>query len=88
MRLFATLLISVVFSTAAFADTKTLRWAHVYETSTPYHTCALEAGERLFAETEGRYNIDVFAASSLGREVDIGELVDCLLYTSPSPRDS
>lgn len=56
----------------AAAETK-LKWAHVYETSEPYHTCAVAANDLLSAATEGRYGIEVFPASSLGKEVDINE---------------
>lgn len=51
----------------------TLKWAHVYETSEPYHTWAVWAGEELKKRTNGEYSIEVFPASSLGKEVDINE---------------
>ena len=57
---------------AASAQT-TLKWAHVYETSEPYHPCAVAASDKLMQATDGRYNIEVFPASSLGKEVDINE---------------
>ena len=50
-----------------------LKFAHVYESSEPYHTCAVAAGEELMEATDGRYGIEVFPASSLGKEVDINE---------------
>ena len=50
-----------------------LKWAHVYEVSEPYHTCAVAANDLLLAATDGRYGIEVFPASSLGKEVDINE---------------
>ena len=56
----------------AQADT-TLKWAHVYEASEPYHTCAVAANDELMAATDDRYGIEVFPASSLGKEVDINE---------------
>ena len=56
----------------AAAETK-LKWAHVYETSEPYHTCAVAANDLLMSATDGRYGIEVFPASSLGKEVDINE---------------
>ena len=56
----------------ASAETK-LKWAHVYESSEPYHTCAVAANDLLMDATEGRYGIEVFPASSLGKEVDINE---------------
>jgi tripartite ATP-independent transporter DctP family solute receptor len=57
---------------AASAQTM-LKWAHVYETSEPYHACAVTAGDALMEATEGRYGIEVFPASSLGKEEDINE---------------
>jgi TRAP-type C4-dicarboxylate transport system substrate-binding protein len=56
----------------ASAQTK-LKWAHVYETSEPYHKWALWAGEEFKKRTNGKYDIEVFAASSLGKESDINE---------------
>nr|WP_235679322.1 sialic acid TRAP transporter substrate-binding protein SiaP [Aquibium microcysteis] len=50
-----------------------LKWAHVYEVSEPYHTCAVAASDRLKAATDGRYSVEVFPASSLGKESDINE---------------
>ena len=50
-----------------------LKWAHVYEEGSNYHQCALKAAEDLKAETDGRYTIEVFPASSLGKETDINE---------------
>jgi len=56
----------------ASAETK-LKWAHVYESSEAYHTCAVAADELLMTATDGRFGIEVFPASSLGKEVDINE---------------
>jgi tripartite ATP-independent transporter DctP family solute receptor len=50
-----------------------LKWAHVYETSEPYHTWALWAADEFAKRTDGRYTIEVFPASSLGKESDINE---------------
>ena len=50
-----------------------LTWAHVYETSEPYHTWAVWAGEEFARRTDNRWTIEVFPASSLGKEVDINE---------------
>jgi len=58
--------------TIASAETK-LKWAHVYEASEPYHTCALASNDLLMTATDGRYGVEVFPASSLGKEVDINE---------------
>lgn len=52
---------------------KVLKFAHVYESSEPYHTCAVDANGALMEATDNRYGIEVFPASSLGKEVDINE---------------
>ncbi len=61
-----------LMSQATLAQT-TLKWAHVYESSEPYHHWALWAAEELEKRTDGRYRIEVFPASSLGSEVEINE---------------
>lgn len=50
-----------------------LKWAHVYEANEPYHTWAVWVGEQFAQATDGRYTIEVFPASSLGKETDINE---------------
>src|SRR5947209_6596448 len=57
---------------AAQAQTK-LKWAHVYETSEPYHTWSVWAAGEIEKRTNGKYHIDVFPASSLGKESDINQ---------------
>jgi len=57
---------------AALAQTK-LKFAHVYETSEAYHTAALWAAEEIKKQTSGRYEIQVFPASQLGKETDINQ---------------
>lgn len=57
---------------AAQAQT-TLKWAHVYETSEPFHTESVWAAEEIAKRTNGRYKIDVFPASQLGKEADINQ---------------
>ncbi len=68
----------------AGAQTK-LKWAHVYETSEPYHTQALWAAEEIRKRTNGRYAIDVFPASTLGKETDINQALSLgtvdIIYT-------
>ena len=68
----AGILVLGMLPTLAAAETK-LKWAHVYESSEPYHTCAVAANDLLMSATEGRFGIEVFPASSLGKEVDINE---------------
>ena len=59
------------FSTAT-AQTK-LKWAHVYETSEPYHKWSVWAGDEFKKRTNGKFEIQVFPASSLGKESDINQ---------------
>lgn len=56
----------------AQAQTK-LKWAHVYETSEPFHKYSVWAGEEIKKRTNGRYEITVFPASTLGKEADINQ---------------
>lgn len=65
-----------------------LKWAHVYETGSAYHEVAEWAAEEVAKRTDGRVEIKVFPASSLGKEVEINEglgigAVD-IIYTGPS----
>ncbi len=54
------------------AQTK-LKWAHVYETSEPYHTESVWAAGEIKRLTNGKFDIQVFPASSLGKETDINQ---------------
>ena len=63
---------SALLPAAAQAQTK-LKWAHVYETSEPYHKWSVWAGDEFKKRTGGRYEIQVFPASSLGKESDINQ---------------
>jgi TRAP-type C4-dicarboxylate transport system substrate-binding protein len=65
-------ILAVAVSTGALAQTK-LKWAHVYETSEPYHTAAVWAAGEIKKRTNGRYDVEVFPASSLGKETDINQ---------------
>ena len=56
----------------AAAQTK-LKWAHVYETSEPFHTESVWAAQEIEKRTQGRYHIDVYPASQLGKETDINQ---------------
>lgn len=57
---------------AAGAQTK-LKWAHVYETSEPFHTESVWAAQEFAKRTNNRYQIEVFPASQLGKETDINQ---------------
>ena len=50
-----------------------LKWAHVYETSEPYHTQSVWAAEEIKKRSNGKFEIQVFPASSLGKETDINQ---------------
>ena len=69
----AAALLAIGLPAAPAAAQTVLKWAHVYETSEPYHTCAVAASDALKQATDGRYSIEVYPASSLGKEVDINE---------------
>jgi tripartite ATP-independent transporter DctP family solute receptor len=60
------------FCVGAQAQTK-LKYAHVYETSEPYHTQAVWAAGEIAKRTSNRYTVEVYAASSLGNETQINQ---------------
>jgi tripartite ATP-independent transporter DctP family solute receptor len=65
-----------------------LKWAHVYEEGSTYHKWANWAADEIRTRTDGRVNITVFPASSLGKESEINEgltigSVD-MIYTGPN----
>src|SRR6266849_9359662 len=64
--------VALAVATGAMAQTK-LKWAQVYETSEPYHTAAIWAAWEIKKRTNGRYDIEVFPASTLGKETDINQ---------------
>jgi tripartite ATP-independent transporter DctP family solute receptor len=68
----ATLAAALLASSAVMAQTK-LKWAHVYETSEPFHTASVWAAGEIAKRTNGRYSVDVFPASQLGKETDINQ---------------
>jgi len=61
-----------VFAGTAQAAT-TLKWAHVYEPSEPFHTESVWAAQEIEKRTDGRYHIDVYPSSQLGKEADINQ---------------
>ena len=56
----------------AVAQTK-IKWAHVYEVNEPYHKQSVWAAEEIKKRTNGKFDIQVFPASSLGKETDINQ---------------
>ncbi|MCA1952109.1 MAG: sialic acid TRAP transporter substrate-binding protein SiaP [Hyphomicrobiales bacterium] len=63
---------SLLALAGANAQTK-LKWAHVYETSEPFHTESVWAAQEFAKRTNNKYQIEVFPASQLGKETDINQ---------------
>ena len=63
---------ALTLAAPALAQTK-LKWAHVYETSEPFHKWSVWAADEIKKRSGGRYQIDVFPASQLGKENDINQ---------------
>lgn len=72
MVLAASVAAVVAATNPGMAQTK-LKWAHVYETSEPFHTASVWAAQEIGKRTSGRYQIDVYPASQLGKEADINQ---------------
>ncbi|WP_232824642.1 sialic acid TRAP transporter substrate-binding protein SiaP [Algibacillus agarilyticus] len=77
---------SVGFS--ATQDVKRLTWAHVYETSEPLHIWAEWAAKEINTRTNGRYYIDVFPTSIMGKEAELNQSLSLgtvdIIYTGTS----
>lgn len=71
-RLMLGLTAAIALALPASAQTK-LKWAHVYETSEPFHTQTVWAAQEIAKRTNNRYQIDVYPASQLGKESDINQ---------------
>lgn len=63
---------TLMVSAGAQAQQK-LKWAHAYETSEPYHTESVWAAEEIKKRSNGKFDIQVFPASTLGKETDINQ---------------
>ena len=76
--------VALAASTAALAQQK-LKFAHVYETSEPYHTYAVWAAGEIAKRTNNKDSMDVFPASQLGNETQINQSLSLgtvdLIYT-------
>src|ERR671913_971630 len=73
-RLAVGLAAAAIAATAVPASAQTkLKWAHVYETSEPFHTQSVWAAGEIAKRTGNSYQIDVFPASQLGKETDINQ---------------
>ena len=60
-------------STGPASAQTNLKWAHVYETSEPFHTESVWAAQEIEKRTDSRYHIDVYPASQLGKETDLNQ---------------
>src|SRR4051812_35136158 len=72
LKLIAACALAAAAAAPAHAQTK-LKWAHVYETSEPFHKWSVWAGDEIKKRTNGRYEVQVFPASTLGKESDINQ---------------
>src|SRR6266481_5933422 len=76
--------VALAASTGALGQQK-LKFAHVYETSEPYHTYAVWAAGEIAKRTNNKYSMDVFPASQLGNETQINQSLSLgtvdLIYT-------
>ena len=68
----AAITVAILGAGPALAQQK-LKWAHVYETSEPYHTESVWAAAEIKKRTNGKFDIEVFPASTLGKETDINQ---------------
>ena len=80
MRMFNRLILSAaavavatLVATGPAAAQQKLKWAHVYEASEPYHTESVWAAAEIKKRTNGKFDIEVFPASTLGKETDINQ---------------
>jgi len=72
-RTAAALGIALALACSAAQAQQKLKFAHVYETSEPYHTAAVWAAGEIGKRTANRYAMEVFPASSLGNETQINQ---------------
>lgn len=62
-----------MFGSATVYAQQKLKWAHAYETSEPFHTDSVWASEEIKKRSNGKFDIQVFPASTLGKETDINQ---------------
>ena len=88
MRSFLFYVLGVLSSIDVFASPQTLFWGHVYEVSEPLHKQAVWAAEQIKLRTKGRYDIQVFPVSILGKEAALNESLRLgsvdIIYTGTS----
>jgi tripartite ATP-independent transporter DctP family solute receptor len=69
----AVLAAAAAFAASSASAQTVLKWAHVYETPEPFHTESVWAAEEFKKRTGGKYEIQVYPASQLGKETDINQ---------------
>lgn len=69
----AVLALAAIAAAGPAAAQTRLKWAHVYETSEPFHKWSVWAAQEIGKRTNGKYQIDVFPASTLGKESDLNQ---------------
>ena len=65
--------VAAVVAAGPAAAQQKLKWAHVYEVTEPHHTESVWAAAEIKKRTNGKFDIEVFPASSLGKETDINQ---------------
>jgi tripartite ATP-independent transporter DctP family solute receptor len=65
--------IGLAFAVGAASAQIKLKWGHVYETSEPFHTESVWAGQEFAKRTNNKYAVEVYPASQLGKETDINQ---------------
>lgn len=82
------LVFALTFGAAPAGAAETLRFAHAYETVSPYHKWALWAADEIKKRTDGRYSVEVFPASQLGDQNEMYEGINLgtidMGYVGPS----
>ena len=78
MRMFSKMVLTAIAAAALIGGSpasaqQKLKWAHVYETSEPYHTQSVWAAAEIKKRTNGKFDIEVFPASTLGKETDLNQ---------------
>lgn len=70
---FAAVAAAMLFAAGPAAAQTKLKWGHAYETSEPFHKWSVWAADEIKKRTNGRYDIAVFPASTLGKESDLNQ---------------
>jgi tripartite ATP-independent transporter DctP family solute receptor len=72
----------------ASKEVKRLTWAHVYELTEPLHKWSVWAAKEINSKTNGRYVIDVFPVSIMGKEAELNQSLSLgttdIIYTGTS----